>query len=147
MERRVLYLCLMLQSFDHHSQALYLQEAVEPSSIIYENTHVRYSRRVLSWILCFIVSGCLMVASFFVIQVLLPSLFLVTLTLTRLSRNLVMLLSLSSSRLSILLFLEHSNISHKCQFDPSPLCSRFRLIVWSGSRSISMSVTSNCQCC
>jgi hypothetical protein len=44
-------------------------ESPEPSEIIYENSHIRYHRRILSWVLSFLVSSCLMVASFFIIRV------------------------------------------------------------------------------
>mmetsp|Transcript_20765 Transcript_20765/g.29851 ORF Transcript_20765/g.29851 Transcript_20765/m.29851 type:complete len:963 (-) Transcript_20765:164-3052(-) len=53
-----------------HGKTLHVVEAAEPSDIIYENSHIRYPFRILSWLLSFLICGCLLVASFFIINAL-----------------------------------------------------------------------------
>lgn len=53
-----------------HKKHLLVKEATEPSSIIYANSHVTYIKRIISWIFSYFLSGCLMVASFFIIRAL-----------------------------------------------------------------------------
>lgn len=53
--------------FEDH--ILHVKEAMEPSEVIYENTHVSLPRRMASIALSFALSGCLVVAAFYIIQV------------------------------------------------------------------------------
>jgi predicted RND superfamily exporter protein len=53
--------------FEDH--ILHVKEAMEPSEVIYENSHVSLTRRVASIVLSFSLSACLVVAAFYIIKV------------------------------------------------------------------------------